>query len=224
MVERGGQAGTVGAEAAQRLRELQSRHRRWAKADRLRQRNAAAKTSLDWQEPHSPGMILVPVAETGAEAVQVLQSIEAMALAERSLKPPSRGQPGVKRQRRTRDIVSMLEMRGAINLIHVRAAHALRGDAETAVGARQPRESTRGVSKAELCFIDVQICCAARLREAKAAIEAVGPLAWPVVRAVVLEAQSLTDLAGSRRSRDTGPWMAALVEGLMAAARVYKMV
>ena len=67
----------------------------------------------------------------------------------------------------------------------------------------------------------VRACADGRFR---GPAEAVGPLAWPVVRAVVLEAQSLTDLAGSHRSRDTGPWMAALVEGLMAAARVYKMV
>jgi hypothetical protein len=216
MVEQGVPVTVAMSEATRSLREAQIRQRREAKAARMRLREAAARTPIDWRSRHAPGVAQVPTTEPGVAATQVLLPIEAMAVEER--------QPPGKPQRRTRDIVAMLETRGVIGLIHVKAARALLDDAETATGARQPREMTRGGSGSDLCHMDVQMWCSGRIREVKAAIEATGPLAWPVVKAVVLDARTLSAIAGSRRTRDTRPWIAALTEGLMAAARAYKMV
>ncbi len=205
---------------ADSLRAMKARQRQQAKADRARQREAAGTEPVDWRVRHAPGMIETPTGGGGGITKRVLLPIEALALEERVGAAPSEA----KRPRRARDVVAMLESRGVIGLIHVRAAQALLDDAETAAGARQPRETARSGTGSDLCLMDIQMWCSGRLREAKAAIEATGPLAWPAVKAVVLDACALRVLAGSRRSRDIRPWVAALTDGLMAAARVYKMV
>jgi hypothetical protein len=217
MVEADAAAAAAIPEAVRQLRETGRRQCRQARADRLRRREAATLEPFDWRARHAPGVALVPVPKTGAVTPRVLLPIEAMAVEER--------RPKVNKVRGpTRDVVAMLERRGVIGLIHVRAAQALLDDAETAVGARQPREAGRSRTASDLCHMDVQMWCSGRLREARAAVTAAGPLAWPAVKAVVLDGQTLSSLAGSRRTRDIRPWVAALTEGLMAAARDYKMI
>ena len=152
---------------------------------------------------HAPGSGSHPTEVAGVSAVRVLTVVE-------TLMPTRRG-------------VETMAARGQISIIHVSAAHKLLDIAETAAGARQPPSEIRGAT-ADFGRLDIQHAAIRQMGRLARVIAAAGPLCWPVVRGVVIDGRTVTMMAGADSTRARRPWMAALREGLEAAARDFGMM
>lgn len=105
------------------------------------------------------------------------------------------------------------------------AGQALREDDLLSMMVRQPADpdSRRGLlgNGGGACFETAAIDAANRIARVRRACDAVSPLLWPVVQAVVIQEQTITELAGSERGRDTRPYMLALKVGLDVVGDCY---
>ena len=159
---------------------------------------------LRWRRQHAPGFGVQPTEQAGISAVRVLTSIETL-----------------DRPRYRRDVMGTLASRGRLGIVHLSAATAILNVVELAAGARPPRGESGG--SGDLGPLDHQLRALAQLRALRQAIEAVAVLAWPAVHGVVIDGRTLTDLAGSNLARNRAPWLTALEQGLLAAARHLRM-
>ena len=128
---------------------------------------------------------------------------------------------GVKRTR----ILTPLQLLYRRNLLTVRqlsAGQSLVDDTETALGVHQPRDETRtGVFTDPGGFQIAMLAAAERVAKARKIATAEHPAAWGMVRAVALNEQTVSFVAGTKRGRSLAPFMLALRVGLDAVGDSY---